>query len=117
MVTWLQISVMYSFGVVALEIMMGRHPGELLASQSENRGFLLKDLLDQRLGSPSSGLAEGVVSNVTMALACTSTDPSSRPTMQFVAKELSSARIQNCLSEPLDMITINKLAGFETRSD
>ncbi|XP_040363807.1 MDIS1-interacting receptor like kinase 2 [Rosa chinensis] len=67
----------YSFGVVALEIMMGRHPGELLESLSENRGLYLKDLLDQRLRSPSSQLAAGVVSIVTVALACMSTDPGS----------------------------------------
>lgn len=98
----------YSFGVVALEIMMGRHPGELLAALSENSEFLLKDLLDQRLASPSGGLAEAVASVVTMSLACTSTDPSSRPTMKLVAQELSSARIQNFLSEPLAMLSIDK---------
>ncbi|PRQ25739.1 putative protein kinase RLK-Pelle-LRR-XI-1 family [Rosa chinensis] len=76
MATGLQCDV-YSFGVVALEIMMGRHPGELLESLSENRGLYLKDLLDQRLRSPSSQLAAGVVSIVTVALACMSTDPGS----------------------------------------
>lgn len=102
----------YSFGVVALEIMMGRHPGELLASLSENGELLLKDLLDQRLRSPSSRLAGGVVSIVTMALACTSTNPDSRPTMNFVAKELSSAKIWTCLSQPFGTITFNKLTSF-----
>ncbi|XP_062025276.1 MDIS1-interacting receptor like kinase 2-like [Rosa rugosa] len=102
----------YSFGVVALEIMMGRHPGELLTSLSENGELLLKDLLDQRLRSPSSQLAVRVVSLVTMALACASTNPESRPTMEFVAKELSSTRTRTCLSEPFSTVTINKLASF-----
>ncbi|KAM5563347.1 hypothetical protein ABKV19_018152 [Rosa sericea] len=101
----------YSFGVVALEIMMGRHPGELLNSLSENGDMLLKDLLDQRIRSPSSQLAVRVVSLVRMALACTSTNPDSRPTMHYVAKELSSMRTPTCLSEPLGTITINKLAS------
>lgn len=102
----------YSFGVVALEIMMGKHPGELLTSLSENGDMLLKDLLDQRLRSPSSQLAVRVVSLVTMALACTSINPESRPTMHSVAKELSSARTQACLSEPFSTVTIKNLASF-----
>ncbi|XP_024162688.2 MDIS1-interacting receptor like kinase 2 isoform X2 [Rosa chinensis] len=102
----------YSFGVVALEIMMGRHPGELLNSLSENGDMLLKDLLDQRLRCPSSQLAVRVVSLITMALACTSNNPDSRPTMHYVAKELSSTRTRTSLSEPLGTITINELAKF-----
>ncbi|PRQ25754.1 putative protein kinase RLK-Pelle-LRR-XI-1 family [Rosa chinensis] len=102
----------FSFGVVALEIMMGRHPGELLTSLSENGDMLLKDLLDQRLRSPSSQLAVRLVSMLTVALVCTSTNPDSRPTMHFVAKELSSARTRSSLSEPFSMVTINKLANF-----
>ncbi|KAJ0052760.1 hypothetical protein Pint_01676 [Pistacia integerrima] len=49
----------YSFGVVTLEVMMGRHPGELLTSLSssrtslsENPELFLKDVLDQRLPPP-----------------------------------------------------------------
>ncbi|PRQ61008.1 putative protein kinase RLK-Pelle-LRR-XI-1 family [Rosa chinensis] len=102
----------FSFGVVALEIMMGRHPGELLTSLSENGDMLLKDLLDQRLRSPSSQLAVRLVSLLTVALACTSTNPDSRPTMHFVAKELSSARTRSSLSDPFSTVTINKLANF-----
>lgn len=111
----------YSFGVVALEIMMGRHPGELLTSLSvslpENSELLLKDLLDQRLRPPPSQSAAAVASVVTMALACTHTNAESRPTMDFVAKELSSARTQANLSVPFGMITINKLANFQNQKN
>ncbi|RVW53590.1 putative leucine-rich repeat receptor-like protein kinase [Vitis vinifera] len=85
----------YSFGVVALEVMMGRHPEELLVSLpssalSDDPGLLLKDVLDQRLPMPTGQLAEEVVFVVKVALACTHAAPESRPTMRFVAKELSA---------------------------
>lgn len=107
----------YSFGVVALEIMMGRHPGELLQSllASSSRTFsqngedlLLKDVLDQGLLSPAGELAEAVVVVVTLAFACASTNPRARPTMHFVAQELSKPTLPYP-SEPFDVITIDKL--------
>ncbi|GMN74389.1 hypothetical protein TIFTF001_053844 [Ficus carica] len=106
----------YSFGVVALEIMMGRHPGELLQSQlatsstfSESRGDLfLKDVLDQRLSPPTGELAKAVVVVVSLAFACTSMNPRARPAMCFVAKQLSEPTLP-FPSEPFDIITIGNL--------
>ncbi|XP_031268776.1 MDIS1-interacting receptor like kinase 2-like [Pistacia vera] len=87
----------YSFGVVTLEVMMGRHPGELLASLSsskkslpENPELFLKDVLDQRLPPPTGQLAEEVMFVVNVALGCTHTTPEGRPSMRFVAQELSA---------------------------
>ncbi|KAG4913268.1 hypothetical protein AAZX31_19G153300 [Glycine max] len=110
----------YSFGVVVLEIMMGKHPGELLTTMSSNKYLpsmeepqvLLKDVLDQRLPPPRGRLAEAVVLIVTIALACTRLSPESRPVMRSVAQELSLATTQACLAEPFGMITLSKLAGF-----
>jgi len=109
----------YSFGVVALEVMMGRHPGDLLSSLSSIKPSLpsdpelfLKDVLDPRLEAPTGQAAEEVVFVVTVALACTQTKPEARPTMHFVAQELS-ARTQAYLAEPLDSITISKLRSFQ----
>ncbi|KAJ7977192.1 putative Receptor protein kinase [Quillaja saponaria] len=110
----------YSFGVVALEVMMGKHPGELITyisstkslTSTENPEMLLKDVLDQRLQPPTGQLAEAVVFVVTIALACTRTNPESRPTMRSVAQELS-AKTQAYLSEPFGMITVSKLTGFQ----
>lgn len=100
----------YSFGVVALEVMLGKHPGDLLVSDSSS--LLLKELLDQRLQPPAGQLADEVVSVVSMGMACTRSDPDSRPMMRFVAQELS-ARTQPRLSEPLGSITISKLSTFQ----
>ncbi|CBI37168.3 unnamed protein product, partial [Vitis vinifera] len=107
----------YSFGVVALEVMLGRHPGELLLSLhspaiSDDSGLFLKDMLDQRLPAPTGRLAEEVVFVVTIALACTRANPESRPTMRFVAQELS-AQTQACLSEPFHTTTMGKLTSFQ----
>ncbi|KAJ7009019.1 hypothetical protein NC653_007614 [Populus alba x Populus x berolinensis] len=109
----------YSFGVVALEVMMGRHPGDLLSSLSSTKPPLssdpelfLKDVLDPRLEAPTGQGAEEVVFVVTVALACTQTNPEARPTMHFVAQELS-ARTQAYLAEPLNSITISKLRSFQ----
>ena len=46
----------YSFGMVALETMMGMHPGELVTSLSSSsaQNTTLKDVLDSRLSSPKS---------------------------------------------------------------
>ncbi|MFQ6630669.1 hypothetical protein Gotur_008824, partial [Gossypium turneri] len=46
----------YSFGVLALEILMGKHPGELLStlssSSSRVQNFMLNEILDPRLSTP-----------------------------------------------------------------
>ncbi|KAG5252343.1 MDIS1-interacting receptor kinase [Salix suchowensis] len=109
----------YSFGVVALEVMMGRHPGDLLSSLSSIKPslsnepeFFLKDVLDPRLEAPTGQAAAEVVFAVRVALACTQTKPEARPTMHFVAQELS-ARTQPSLAEPLDSITISTLRNFQ----
>ncbi|CAA7398929.1 unnamed protein product [Spirodela intermedia] len=103
----------YSFGVVALEVMLGKHPADLIAFLSSGGGaLLLKDVLDQRLARPTGQLAKEVVFVVNMALACTNKDPAARPTMRFVANEIS-ARTQAHLSEPFPALTVGDAAEFE----
>ncbi|GJR13741.1 MDIS1-interacting receptor like kinase 2-like protein [Tanacetum coccineum] len=85
----------YSFGVVIFEIMMGKHPGELMLSlqsptSSDYVGLFLKDILDQRLSLPTDKVLEQVVLVLNVALACTSVTPESRPSMHKVAQELSA---------------------------
>eukprot|EP00262_Sarcandra_glabra_P021391 TRINITY_DN9033_c0_g3_i1.p1 TRINITY_DN9033_c0_g3~~TRINITY_DN9033_c0_g3_i1.p1 ORF type:complete len:138 (-),score=13.60 TRINITY_DN9033_c0_g3_i1:189-602(-) len=102
----------YSFGVVALEVMMGRHPGDLISSISNSLNTLLKDVLDQRLPSPTTiKLADEVVSVVKLAIACLSSDPQSRPTMQQVSQQMESSC--NCTTppsvQPFNTVTLNQL--------
>ncbi len=106
----------YSFGIVALELMMGKHPRELVSSlpsisSSEGNDHLLKDVLDQRLPPPTGQLAEEVVFVVQVALPCTRTTPYSRPSMRLAAQEISVRR-QPYLADPFRTITIRKLTNY-----
>ncbi|XXG89695.1 hypothetical protein AAC387_Pa12g1636 [Persea americana] len=102
----------YSFGMIVLEVLMGRHPGELVSDLSLTGGtdILLKDLLDQRLSPPTVEVAEELVFTVMLGLACIHSNPQSRPTMRDVFQELSFCHPH--LLEPLDTITLSQLMGL-----
>lgn len=88
----------YSFGVLALEILLGKHPGDVISSAllssswsgmaSTLDNLSLKDKLDQRLPHPIKPISEEVISIARIASACLIESPRSRPTMEQVAKEL-----------------------------
>ncbi|MED6186822.1 hypothetical protein PIB30_070412 [Stylosanthes scabra] len=78
----------FSFGVVALETMMGHHPGEFVSFLSKpfTQNLLVKQVLDSRIPLPNlKEDIQDVVLVVTLALACLSSDPKSRPSMEDVA--------------------------------
>ncbi|QHN87098.1 Stkq [Arachis hypogaea] len=82
-----------SFGVVALETLTGRHPGDLIFSlfNSSNKNIMIKDLLDSRIRlSLCQRDTQTIVQVLTLALACLRSDPMSRSSMQQVAYELSN---------------------------
>ena len=107
----------YSFGVLALEVIMGKHPGDLIsilsplsATASTTYNIQLKDILDmldQRLGTPRNQVALKVVSIAKLAFSCLETNPKSRPTMQEVSHELSIERAPT--SEVFDTLTVGSL--------
>jgi serine/threonine protein kinase len=90
----------YSFGVLTLELMIGKHPGVLSSSlmfsastsssSPTGHNTLLKDVLDQRLPPPENELADGVAHVAKLAFACLQTDPNYRPTMRQVSTELTT---------------------------
>ncbi|XP_058082072.1 MDIS1-interacting receptor like kinase 2-like [Magnolia sinica] len=104
----------YSFGVVALEVMMGSHPGELVSSlsSSSRQDTLIKDMLDQRLSDPMTDVAQQVLFVVYMALACIRPDPDSRPTMRHVAQELSIGGPSFSL-QPFHALTFRQLMDLK----
>ncbi|XP_027166992.1 MDIS1-interacting receptor like kinase 2-like [Coffea eugenioides] len=82
----------YSFGVLTMEVMKGKHPGDLIAylMSSSPEEIELKDLLDQRLLYPNEEIENILASVLKLARACLHVDPQSRPTMLFISRLLST---------------------------
>ncbi|RZB73606.1 MDIS1-interacting receptor like kinase 2-like [Glycine soja] len=81
----------FSFGVLALEVLTGKHPGDLVSSiqTCTEQKVNLKEILDPRLSPPAKNhiLKEvDLIANV--ALSCLKTNPQSRPTMRSIAQLL-----------------------------
>ncbi|KAE8658073.1 Endomembrane protein 70 protein family [Hibiscus syriacus] len=117
----------FSFGVVTLETLMGRHSGDMISllsssfsslppsctsSEATFSHLLLKDLLDERLPSPSRQAASEVVSIVKLASQCLRSSPQSRPSMQQVSQELSTRNPP--LLEPFHAITLSQLLDLSS---
>ena len=87
----------YSFGILALEILLGKHPGDITSSMMPSSyerilssaldNFSLKDKLDERLPHPPNSISKEVISIVRIAIACLTENPHSRPTMKQVTME------------------------------
>ena len=110
----------YSFGVVILEIIMGKHPGDLISflslplassSTSTPHDVLLKDVLDQRLTHPSNEVAKEVVMVAKLALACVHANPQYRPTMQQVYQKLQTRK--SAVPKPIHVITLGELIDLD----
>ncbi|KAH1046059.1 hypothetical protein J1N35_036843 [Gossypium stocksii] len=111
----------YSFGVLTIEVLMGRHPGDLLSYlsssasasalpfMSNDQHVLLKDVIDQRLSPPEIEAAEGVVSTIKIAFACLNGNPQHRPIMQQVAQALYRQSLP--LSSPFSTVKLGELLG------
>lgn len=106
----------YSFGVIALEIIMGKHPGELISTLSSSIGenIFLKNMLDPRLSSPTTEIANELVAVVTTAFQCLDNNPHFRPTMRIVSQQLSTINAGSN-SQPLDMIKLCQLIHIKVR--
>ncbi|XP_024043220.1 MDIS1-interacting receptor like kinase 2 isoform X1 [Citrus clementina] len=81
----------YSFGVLALEVIKGKHPRDFLSSISSsslNTDIELDEMLDPRLPAPSRSVQEKLISIVKVAFSCLNESPESRPTMKIVSQQL-----------------------------
>ncbi|KAH7690966.1 Non-specific serine/threonine protein kinase protein [Dioscorea alata] len=100
----------YSFGIVALEVIHGRHPGDLLSNLSLS--MLVKDILDPRL---PLHIANQVITNqvhsmISIAMQCINTDPQARPTMQQVSQRLPSPKsLPTSNIYPFEALTLYRL--------
>ncbi|TYI62108.1 hypothetical protein E1A91_D10G221900v1 [Gossypium mustelinum] len=103
----------YSFGVLTMEVFMGRHPGDLISyfssleSTSNDQQVLLKDTIDQRLSPPVGQSAEDLVSTMKIAVACLNGNPQLRPTMQQVSQALGRQSLP--LPSPFRTIKLEEL--------
>ena len=104
----------YSFGVLSLEILMGTHPGELLASLSSSspQNIMLNEILDQRLPPPNHPIARDVFFVATIAFACLQAKPKFRPTMKWVSQEFLSHKKPKM--NPLHAVSLWQLRNQET---
>ena len=110
----------YSFGVLTLEIIMGRHPGDLLSSlasgsSSSSTAFPaiqmpIVDVLDRRISPPINQVIGQVLSVMNVAFSCMDSNPQSCPTMKQVSQQLETQRLH--LSKPLDIITCGELLAL-----
>lgn len=89
----------YSFGVLSLEVILGHHPGDIIAaisslsSASSAHGKLLKDIIDQRPQAPGRQEAEELIKITKLAFACLRQSPQARPTMKQVCVSLSKEKL------------------------
>nr|TKW30372.1 hypothetical protein SEVIR_2G032000v2 [Setaria viridis] len=80
----------YYFGVVVLEVLLGKHPGDLLQSHLEDH-MLVKEFLDQRPPQPTKIEENDVTELAQVALACLQASPQARPTMKEVYQGLNKS--------------------------
>lgn len=101
----------YSFGILTLEIIMGKHPAELilfLAENSSMNDLCLREVLDPRISTLRKPIPDEVFSVVKIAFSCLNGNPQSRPTMEEVSRELvGSPRFH--LQDQLHTVTIGQL--------
>ena len=88
----------YSFGVLVLEVLMGKHPAKLITDLHSpvSTNIHLKDVLDDRLSPPTGQkTAYELTLIVKLAVSCLRTNPQSRPTMRSVCQQLEMQASKN----------------------
>ncbi|GJW77537.1 MDIS1-interacting receptor like kinase 2-like protein [Tanacetum coccineum] len=78
----------YSFGVLTLEIIMEKHPGDFLTPSHDMNFESLTEVLDQHLPPPVQQIVEQVKLLVEIAFSCLRQSPQSRPSMREVTLSL-----------------------------
>ena len=99
----------YSFGMVALETMIGMHPGDLvnLLSSLSTQNTTLMDVLDPCLSSPiGSRVANEVALTLSLALKCLNCNPQLRSSMQQVSWRLMTS---NSVPQPIGAMSLWQL--------
>jgi len=105
----------YSFGVLCFEILLGKHPADFISSLFSSStatmtyNLLLIDVLDNRPPQPTNSIVEDIILITRLAFSCLSENPSTRPTMDCVSKELLMRKSQSPLVEQFSHIRLGQL--------
>lgn len=82
----------YSFGVLGIEVLMGKHPGEVISSllsPLERKLIQLEDVLDNRISdSMPDEVADKLYMLWNVSISCICSNPESRPSMRTVSQLL-----------------------------
>ncbi|CAH1413965.1 unnamed protein product [Lactuca virosa] len=79
----------YSFGIVVLEVIMGKHPGELPTLPADY--LVLVNVGDSRIPLPSPQVEKQVNLVLNLSRVCLNSNPHERPTMHHVSNLLTKA--------------------------
>lgn len=98
----------YSFGVVVLEVVMGKHPRDLLHQlASGEQHMLLKEILDQRPLAPTTTVEKNeIIQIIKVACSCLASSPQARPTMQEAYQAL--IHHQSSTSSSFNALTLDE---------
>lgn len=101
----------YSFGVLVLEVVMGKHPRDLLQAlmPSMEQHILVKEILDQRPAAPTTTEEESIVLIIKVAFSCMEASPQARPTMQDLYRRLTQQNNSSSCSVPFNVLTLEEL--------
>ena len=107
----------YSFGVVVLELVMGKHPRDLLDGSLSNgeQSMMVKDILDQRPTTPISTEENSLALLIKLALSCLESSPQSRPTMREAYQTLIQPS-SGSTTMPFSALTLQQGMHVDIRS-
>ncbi|VAH12025.1 unnamed protein product [Triticum turgidum subsp. durum] len=100
----------YSFGVVLLELVMGKHPRDLLdgSLSSGEQAMLVKDILDQRPRTPPTTEENHLALLIKLAFSCLESSPQARPTMQEAYQTLIQQPSPSSCPVPFSALTLQQ---------
>ncbi|VAH12086.1 unnamed protein product [Triticum turgidum subsp. durum] len=100
----------YSFGMVVLELVMGKHPRDLLdgSLSSGEQVMLVKDILDQRPTTPTTTEENSLALLIKLAISCLESSPQARPTMREAYQTLTQRPSSSSCPVPFSALTLQQ---------
>ncbi|XBJ13451.1 hypothetical protein VPH35_005619 [Triticum aestivum] len=100
----------YSFGVVVLELVIGKHPRDLLdgSLSSGKQAILVKDILDQRSTTPTTTEEKSLALLIKLAFSCLESSPQARPTMRAAYQTLIQQPCSSSSPVPFSALTLQQ---------